>query len=69
MTHGTGSGSTWFPRTHLQNPKKQKDLPDDPVEWVKITLLPNPDAESLMKEPEFSPTRLLAGMMCYCIQI
>ena len=52
----------------LPTKSKKRDLPNDPVERVKITLLPNPDAESLKKEPKFSPTRLLAGVVCYCIQ-
>ena len=49
-------------------PKRQKDLPDDPAEWVNLTLLPDIQVESLKKEPEYLPTRLLAGMVSYCIQ-
>lgn len=48
--------------------KKKKDLPDDCAERVNITLLPNPNAESLKKEPKSSPTKLLVGIVYYCIQ-
>lgn len=45
--------------------KKKKDLPDDQAERVNITLLPNPNAESLKKEPKSSLTKLLAGIVYY----
>ena len=44
------------------------DSLDDPVEWVKLTMLQNLEADSLMLEPEFLPTCLHAGVVCYSLQ-
>ena len=48
--------------------KKRKDLPDELAARVNLTLLPNPDADSLKREDKSSPTKLLAGIIYFLIK-
>ena len=48
--------------------RKKKDLPEEITTRVNLTLLPNPNAESLKWEHKSSPTKLLAGVIYYLIR-
>ena len=50
------------------NIKKKRDLPDEIENRVNLTLLPNPNADSLKRESASSPTLLLAGIIYYQIK-
>ena len=46
----------------------KRDLPDEIENRVNLTLLPNPNADSLKRESASSPTLLLAGIIYYQIK-
>ena len=48
--------------------KKKIDLPEKLAARVNLTLLPNPEADSLKRENKSSPTKLLAGIIYYLIR-
>ena len=48
--------------------RRKKDLPEEIEERVNITLLPNPEADSLKRESAASPTLLLAGIVYYQVK-
>ena len=48
--------------------RKKRDLPDEIKSRVNLTLLPNPEADSLKRESASSPTLLLAGIIYYQIK-
>ena len=48
--------------------RKKKDLPDEIESRVNLTLLPNPEADSLKRESATSPTLLLAGIIYYQVK-
>ena len=48
--------------------RRRKDLPDKIENRVNLTLLPNPDADSLKRESASSPTLLLVGIIYYQIK-
>ena len=56
------------PRRERSTPAKKRDLPEEIESRVNLTLLPNPDAESLKRESISSPTRLLAGIIFFQIK-
>ena len=47
---------------------RKRDLPEAIENRINLTLLPNPDADSLKRESATSPTRLLAGIVFYQIK-
>ena len=49
-------------------PVRRKDLPEGIEARVNLTLLPNPNADSLKRESAMSPTLLLAGIVFYQIK-
>ena len=49
-------------------PRNKRDLPDEIENRVNLTLLPNPDTDSLKRESASSPTLLLAGIIYYQIK-
>ena len=54
----------------LFNPPAQmgkKELPDDKSEQIKDTMIPRPERDDLHKQPDYSPTRLLAATLAYYI--
>ena len=48
--------------------RRKKDLPEEIEERVNLTLLPNPEADSLKRESAMSPTLLLAGIVYYQVK-
>ena len=48
--------------------RRKKDLPEEIENRVNLTLLPNPNADSLKRESATSPTLLLAGIVYYQIK-
>ena len=48
--------------------RKKKDLPDEIESRVNLTLLPNPEADSLKRESATSPTLLLVGIIYYLVK-
>ena len=48
--------------------RRKKDLPDKIEGRVNLTLLPNPEADSLKRESATSPTLLLAGIIYYLVK-
>ena len=49
-------------------PARRRDLPEEIEARVNLTLLPNPNADSLKRESAMSPTLLLAGIVFYQIK-
>ena len=47
---------------------KRRDLPEELVSGINLTLLPSPEAETLKREPVSSSTRLLAGIIYFQIK-
>ena len=45
--------------------KEKKELPDDREERIKEIMIPRPENNELLQQPNFSPTRLLAAMLSY----
>ena len=48
--------------------RRKRDLPDEIENRVNLTLLPNPEADSLKRESALSPTLLLVGIIYYQIK-
>ena len=51
-----------------RTPVRKRDLPEEIEARINLTLLPNPDTDSLKRESATSPTRLLAGIVFYQIK-
>ena len=60
-------GTLGFDKSHKMT-RSKKDIPEEIIRRVNLMLLPNPDVESLKREPKTSPTMLLAGIVYYQIQ-
>ena len=46
---------------------EKKEMPDDKSERIKDTMIPRPEQNDLYKQPNYSPTRLLAATLAYYI--